>query len=252
MKKIEFIHRCGAFILIAVFLPVFFMGCSSQGESGETTIGETTAETTISAETTIAESETEGSLAETTSGKEQATDTNGAMQSLETYPETVSAEEAAEDESPYFGVMYATILSVSGTGVGEDISYTFVDKNGDQDSWTFTGLEIGANEVAEEDMITGTEVAILFNGDVINDSENVRCLVILPEGTYSINKVTGIVTDNMMSTFTLQEANGEELHFLKDNCKMDDNALDMDEPKDITVYYTDGGDLGNFPLRIYG
>lgn len=239
MEKYSFFQRAGLSVVALAVLATSFTGCSSLGEAQTTAPTETeTVSDTLATEAT--ESETETTAAEST--QEESTSVDADI--YETYPETVAAQEAAEDESPYFGIMHATILSVD-----EDSStYTLVDKNDEEDSWTLTSTEIRA---IETDMTEGIDVAVLFNGDIINDSDNVSFLVVLPDETYKIQSVTGTVTDNMMSTFTITGADGSELHFLKDGCKMDDGALDTEVSHEVTVYYVDAGDLGVYPVRIY-
>lgn len=235
MKNMRFINKYVSLSIPAVLLALSLTACFNQAGTEIKGSGENQDQV---------QTETE-SISEESASLETGEQT-GEAQVLETYPETLQADEAVEDESPYFGVMYATVLSV--TGSGADVTYTLVDKNNSEDSWTLTSLEIGT---IETDMTLDTDVAMLFNGDVINDSENVRFLVALPDGDYTVQKVTGIVTDNMMSTFTLTISDGSELHFLKDNCRMDEDALELDTSNEITVYFADAGDLGNFPVRIF-
>ena len=54
-----------------------------------------------------------------------------------------------------------------------------------------------------------------------------------------------------MSTFTVLTDGGEEITFLKDNCMVDENALSSDSGDHVIVYYADGGELGNFPARVF-
>lgn len=246
-------------LFIAILGMMLITACGENSMRGNgSPLSETESESILSGVDKANEIESESATDETAeTGNNETSIIDHEMS--ETYPETVVADEASEDEAPYFGIMHATILSVVESDSPGDISYTFLDNNESGDNWTFTGLEIGD---IEAEMTLGSDVAILFNGDVINDSENVLFLVILPEGNYEIKKATGIVTDNMMSTFTMAASSsiadeiGEmiidsEIHFLKDNCRMDEGALDIDRNKEITVYYVEGGELGNFPLRIY-
>ena len=54
-----------------------------------------------------------------------------------------------------------------------------------------------------------------------------------------------------MSTFTLITGSGEDITFIKDNCRIEDGAMSTDSGDSVVVYYADGGELGNYPLRIY-
>lgn len=241
MKNMNLIKKKTISTLIIFLTLVFFTACSSNEETNTTT-----AASEESASIFLTEEETE---AETSKAADETTSLSETTKTQidETYPETVKAEEAAEDESSYFGIMYATVLSVNTDDEGNE-TYSFVDKNDSEDSWTFTSFEISA---IEAEMTAGADVAVLFNGDIINDSENVSFIAVIPDGNYTIKKAVGTVTENMMSTFALTPVDGEEIYFLKDNCRMDDGALDMDEPKEITVYYADGEDDIRYPLRIY-
>lgn len=246
----------GYLITLAFF--VFFVSSCARKNSETNVSGESETITESSEAQSEKESEAED---ETESEKEGETESANSLSkdetaldedtllAEETYPETMEAPEAADDESPYFGIMYASVVSVNASGQVEDTSYTLIDKSDTMDSWTLTELEIGDVAV---DMTVGTDVVLLFNGDVINDSENVRFLAALPDGSYSIKKVTGVVNESLMSTFELETDDGEIIYFIKDNQKMDEGALNTETEKEITVYYADGGDMGNFPLRIYG
>lgn len=259
MKKSGFVKMSASLCLAVVLAAVLIGGCSGSDSakssgSDETLIqsAEVSSESqeNAQAETTAADMAEEMESDDTDESSETSSETHESEvgQVTETYPETQEATEALEDESPYFGIMYATVYEVTGSGTGESISYTLVDKNGTEESWTFNELEIGDVEV---DMTSGIDVVVLFNGDVINDSENVIFIAVLPDGNYTVQKATGNVTDNMMSTFTLTTSDGSELHFIKDNCRMDDGALDLDIGHEVTVYYAQSLDIGNYPLRIY-
>ena len=59
------------------------------------------------------------------------------------YAGTVAAREAAADESPYYGIMYATILDINGSGNDSSTVYSFKDKSDPDNAWSVTGLEVG-------------------------------------------------------------------------------------------------------------
>lgn len=166
------------------------------------------------------------------------------------YEGTIAAPEAdVNEESGYFGIMYATIVEINGNAGESSTMYTFRDKADPDNVWSFTGLEIGDMEVTPEE---GQNVVILFNGDIINDSENVEFMVILPDGEYKLKRTEGKTSDNMMSTFSIDTIDGERLQFLKDNCKADEDAMKSEGGDSVIVYYAENADgTENYPLRIY-
>ncbi len=164
------------------------------------------------------------------------------------YAGTVAAREAAADESPYYGIMYATILDINGSGNDSSTVYSFKDKSDPDNAWSVTGLEVGD---IETELKAGLDVVILFHGDMLRDSENVQFLAILEDGEYELKRVAGVTTSNMMSTFTVETASGNEIQMIKDNCRIDSGALTRDSGEPVTVYYADGGEHGCYPLRVY-
>lgn len=160
---------------------------------------------------------------------------------------TVAEKELSEGESPYFGIMQVSVLDVNGN-VGESSTvYSFKDKQDPENILSVTGMEIGD---IEADMSEGNDVVVLFNGDIVNDAENVRFIAVLTDGEYKLKEAEGTTSYNNMSVFTLETKDGS-IQFLKDNCKIDENALKSDSGEKLKVYYADGGELGNFPLRIF-
>ena len=140
-------------------------------------------------------------------------------------------------------------MEINGNAGESSTMYTFRDKADPDNVWSFTGLEIGDMEVTPEE---GQNVVILFNGDIINDSENVEFMVILPDGEYKLKRTEGKTSDNMMSTFSIDTSDGEKLQFLKDNCKADEDAMKNESGESVIVYYAENADgTENYPLRIY-
>ncbi len=164
------------------------------------------------------------------------------------YDGTLLANEAAEGESPYYGIMHATVIGINGKSGDSSTIYTFSDKTDPDNCWSFSGLEI---RYIEADMAEGSDVCILFSGDIINDIEDVDFIVVLPDGDYVMRKARGETTSNLMSTFTIVTDGGEELTFLKDNCEIDDGTLSLDSGENVIVYYAAGGELGNYPVRVF-
>ncbi len=201
-----------------------------------------------------AESKAADNTENTTAAKEaDATDANAESEGIAAaqspYIQTITAaqKDLAEGESPYFGIMQVSVLDVSGN-VGETSTvYSFKDKQDPENILSVTGMEIGD---IEADMDEGNDVVVLFNGDIMNDAENTRFIAVLTDGEYRLREVEGVTSYNNMSVFTLETKDGS-IQFLKDNCKIDENALKSDSGEQLKVYYADGGELGNFPLRIF-
>ncbi len=166
----------------------------------------------------------------------------------ESYKESTAVYGVNEEASPYYGVMYVSVLDVNGNPGDSGTVYSFKDKNDPENAWSVTGLEIGA---IEAELVPGADVAILFHGDVIRDGENLEFIAVLPDGNYKLRKTVGTTISNTMSTFVVQTAEGSTVSFLKDNCRIEDGAMNRDSGDLVIVYYADGGELGKFPMRIY-
>lgn len=208
------------------------------GSSDETTEAENTAltEAEVSAEQ-------EGTAAETdTSAAESNADLN--------YEESIAVtdDDTIESVSPYYGIMHVNILDINGSLGDSSTVYSFKDKNDPENAWSVTGLEIGD---IEAEMAVGADAVILFHGDVIKDGEGMEFIAVLPEGNYVLRQAEGITLSNTMSSFVVNAAGGE-LTFLKDNCMIDEGVMNNDSGDRVRVYYADGGELGNYPLRVCG
>lgn len=168
----------------------------------------------------------------------------------EIYEESIAVDEAEFDNgaSPYYGVMYVSVLDVSGNSGDSDAVYSFKDKKDPENAWSVTGLEIGD---IEADMTPGADVAVLFHGDVIRDADNIEFIAVLPDGEYTLKQAEGTTLSNTMSSFVIETSDGGSLSFLKDNCSIENDAMQSDSGDRIRVYYADGGALGNFPLSVF-
>ena len=206
------------------------------------------AETKVSSETELMETEAEPSL-EDLEAEEPASLKAAQLEpaaSLETYPETLASEEG--EERDFFGIMHATITEVI-TEEGGTMIYTFMDKNDTENVWAIPSIELGDVLI---DPVSGTDTAILFCGDIINDSDNVDFVVMLPEGEYDVERASGVTTENAMSTFAISTDGGEELIFLKDNCEIEEGSLENDSGDRITVYYARSREDGScYPFKVY-
>ena len=167
---------------------------------------------------------------------------------LSHFEESVAVSGVNETGSPYYGVMHVRVLDVNGNPGESKTVYSFREKNDPENAWSVTGLEIG---YIGADIVPGADVAVLFHGDVIRDAENIEVIAVLPDGGYQIRKTQGTTVSNTMSSFVINTASGETLSFIRDNCRIEEGAMNRDSGDIIAVYYADGGELGNYPLRVY-
>lgn len=165
------------------------------------------------------------------------------------YAGTIAAEGVNEAGSPYFGVMHARVLGAQTDEQEGTTTYTLQDLSDPDNAWSISDTDIGS---IDADLTKGNTVAVFFHGDIVSDSENVHFIAIAPDGNYEIKRIEGVTTSNVMSTFRLQEANGSEISFLKDNCEMEEGAMQNDSGDHIVVYYAAGDGDMNYPLKIYG
>ena len=225
-----------SFIFLSML--VFLWGCGSGKETSETSEEAQSEETAVMAKASDELSGEDMGMASEAQG--------GAVS--ETYPETTAAEGVNEEFSPYFGIMHAVLSSVVQEEGGVTV-YTFQDKLDRENSWSIPGTELGDVLV---DTTPGTETAILFHGDVVNDSENVDFIVMLPEGEYEIKRAEGISISNAMSTFTIRTDQSEEISFIKDNCVIQEGSLEGDNGDNIVVYYARSIEDGVcYPFKVY-
>lgn len=169
--------------------------------------------------------------------------------SSETYPETVKAQGVNEEVSPYFGIMHAVLLDIQKDKTTGEVLYTFQDIKDPENAWAIPEIEIGS---VNAEMKKGNEVVLLFNGDIINESEEVEFISILPEADYKIKRAEGITDSNVMSSFRLITNDGNEISFIKDNCLMEDGVMQENAGESVVVYYAESSkDGNNYPLKIY-
>ncbi len=169
--------------------------------------------------------------------------------SSETYPETVKAYGVNEEISPYFGIMHAVLLDIQKDKDSGEVLYTFQDIKDPENAWAIPEIEIGS---VNAEMKRGNEVVLLFNGDIINESEEVEFISILPEAEYNIKRAEGITDSNVISSFKLITKDGNEISFIKDNCLMEDGVMQENSGESVVVYYAESkADGSNYPLKIY-
>lgn len=182
------------------------------------------------------------------SGAAEETEETETYDSAEAYAGTVAAEGVNEAASPYFGIMHARVTGVQDDSEDGSKLYTLQDLSDPENAWAISEADIGDMEA---ELTPGSSVALLFHGDIVSDSENMRFIAVVPEGTYSVKRAEGVTTQNVMSTFAIQAASGEELIFLKDNCEIEDGAMQNDAGDAVVVYYAQSADGVNYPLKIY-
>ena len=234
-------RRSRIIIAAAALFLAALSGCSGKKAS------EQTSEETVS----VSAGDSAAALAEAdtaeTAGTEGETSSASSLEG-ETYPETVAADGINEDGSGFFGIMHAVLSGVVQEKDGMTV-YTFQDKLDPDNSWAIPGIELGDVLVDPE---KGTETAILFQGDIINDADSVDFIAMLPEGEYEIKRAEGVTIHNSMSTFSLRDASGAEIVFLKDNCNVEEGSLENDSGDSIIVYYAESSADGScYPFRIY-
>ena len=203
----------------------------------------------IETEADLNDSKAAEASSEEDSADEAETSAAETYAALSGYEESMAADKGdiAEDESPYYGIMHANVIDINGNVGESNTVYSFKDKNDPENIWSVTGLEIGD---IEADMAVGNDVVVLYNGDIVNDAENLQFMVLLPDGAYTLKVAEGITTSNTMSVFTVRTDSGSTIDFLKDNCRIDEAALKSDSGDRVKVYFADGGELGNYPLRV--
>lgn len=235
-------------IAIISLIACFAAGCG--GEKAAETVS-SAAEAELSSESLSETADTEAAAeAEAADAGAAAQDADPAMEGseaeiTETYPETVASE--GSESTEYFGIMHATVTGA--VKEGDVTVYSFSDKNDPENVWSVPGTELGDILI---DPVSGAETAILFCGDMMRDSENVDFVVMLPEGEYEILKAEGVTTENAMSTFAISTSSGEEIFFLKDNCRIEDGSLEQDSGDHIVVYYARSKEDGTcYPFRVY-
>ncbi|WP_394523918.1 hypothetical protein [Lacrimispora sp. JR3] len=109
----------------------------------------------------------------------------------------------------------------------------------------------------------GVEVSVVYKGEISgDDAKNAKILLVLDaQESMKVQEVTGIVTDQAMSTFTIKTESGTEMGFMKDNAEgLDSDVLGKaaDDSNGsganvkvtyVTVKY-DAGSASNFPLKV--
>ncbi len=154
--------------------------------------------------------------------------------------EPSSAEETTEaaQEQKYY-MLQGVITSVESDGG----AFTLQADDGSSYDIAMTDIRDAEVEVAPE-----AHVAIACIGEEGSDSSIM--VVMLPEQEeWSILTVSGVTEANAMSSFMLAAEDGRRLSFLKDNCPVEEGALQNDSGDSITVTYVESQGT-NFPIEI--
>ena len=198
-------------------------------------------------------------LAFTACGKPSSnTETTPAPTTAEPETKEPATTPAATLEAPgntaEFKILTCSVESVSDTL--EDMTV----KNGDTEvKFNLNGVVIETTYELKE----GTSVSIIYKGEISgDDAANAKIVLVLDaQENMEVKTMTGSVTDQAMSSFTIRDDKGEETGFLKDNCEglntgvlgqaTDDSngSGAMVKVTYVTVTY-DAGSESNFPLKL--
>ena len=163
---------------------------------------------------------------------------------------TPAATLEAPGDTAEFKILTCDVVSVSDTL--EDMTV----KNGDAEvKFNLNGVVI---ETSYE-LKAGIPVSIIYKGEISGNAAIV--LVLDAQEDMEVKTMTGSVTDQAMSSFTIRNEKGEDTGFLKDNCEglntgvlgqaTDDSngSGAMVKVTYVTVNY-DAGSEANFPLKV--
>lgn len=166
----------------------------------------------------------------------------------EAYPGTVAYQNGEQEIDDKFGIMHATVLDVQNGEKDGLFIYTIRDREDPDNAWCLNSQDVGSIVC---DVTGGREVAVLFSGDIVNDPDHLEFIAILDDAPLTIRQAEGTTVSNMMNSFTIRTTKGVEMSFIKDNCKVDRDALSTEPGSRILIYYTEGGTTDHYPLRVY-
>jgi len=182
------------------------------------------------------------------SGETDGTTAQAVLEDENAYPGTVAYENPEEEINDRFGIMHATVLDVQNGEKDGLFIYTLRDREDPDNAWCLNSQDVGSIVCT---VTGGKEVAVLFSGDIVSDPDSVDFIAILDDAPYTIKKAEGTTVSNMMNSFTVRTTGGVELTFIKDNCRVDRDALSTEPGSRLLIYYTDGGSVDHYPLRVY-
>lgn len=179
--------------------------------------------------------------------KEETSETE-TEEEKEIYPGTVAYVSEDEETHDLFGVMHALVLNVQNGEKDGLYVYTLRDESDPENAWALNSQDIG---VVVAEVERGKKVSVLFSGDMIDDADNVEFIAILEDRDYKIKSIEGVTVTNMMSSFSVKGKDSKEYSFLKDNCRVDRDALSTEGNSKVIVYYADCGAVEHYPVRVY-
>ena len=182
-------------------------------------------------------------------GKKEETETGEAVaETMPDYPGMVVHEDPEGKQTEYFGVMHATVLDVQEGEKDGLFVYTIRDKEDPDNVWSLNSQAVGSIFC---EMNGGNKVTVLFSGDPAGDPDSVEFIAILDDDAYQIRFSEGTTVQNMMNSFVIRTAKGTEMTFIKDNCRIDKEALSTEGKSRVLVYYAGCGSGDLYPVRVY-
>ena len=187
--------------------------------------------------------------------KEEAQETETAIQETTSPAETVTQAETSEEETPEkqeepqeaadrYHMLQGTVTEADQEGG----SFTLLADTGD----TYE-IPLSSLRDVEAELEADTQIAVAYIGWELEgpeDLDQVELVVALPEQEeWTICQETGVTLFNAMSSFTMKTDEGHELQLTKDNCPIEEGALSQDSGDRITVTYVASQGM-NFPIEV--
>lgn len=152
------------------------------------------------------------------------------------------------------------ILTAQVTGISDTMDHMTVEKDGTSMEFDLTGVVVETSYSLDTE---GVEVSIIYKGEISGqDTSNAQIVLVLDaQSNMEVQEVTGRVTDQAMSTFTIETDSGQALSFMKDNCEGLDTGVLGQAGDDsngsgaavketyVTVSY-DAGSQVHYPLKV--
>ncbi|MDR1550179.1 MAG: hypothetical protein LBT06_16570 [Hungatella sp.] len=169
---------------------------------------------------------------------------------------TEEVSQVAPGNGAEFKILVGTVKKV-----GDNLESLTVESGGKEMSFDLSGTVVETSYALESE--SKVEVSVIYKGEISgSDASNAKPVLVLDgQQNMKVQEVTGSVTDQAMSTFTIKTESGEEIGFIKDNCEgLDSDVLGtaaddsngsgaMIKVTYVTVTY-DAGSKSNFPLRV--
>ncbi|MCB7318860.1 hypothetical protein [Lacrimispora sp. 210928-DFI.3.58] len=178
----------------------------------------------------------------------EATEPTTAAQAESSVTETTKAAEPTEPvdsseeqlgETAYY-MLQGTVKEVAEDGLSFELAA--------DDGETYK-LKLSDIRDVETDIEKDKQIAIACVTET-GDHKDAVMVVALPEQEeWSFEEVSGETTANAMSTFTLKTEGGQELSFMKDNCPIEEGALNRDSGDQVRVTYISALN-SNFPIMV--